>query len=75
MTIKERNQIKQAIRLIHTTGDYDAGMRLLCELVGMTIRSLPVRSTSISELAARPNSKFRVKQRITTGANRGEEGE
>ena len=62
MTKKERQLIRQAIRLIHQEDNYEDGMDILAELAGldMTLRNESKKVTLVSALdaARRPNSDF-----------------
>jgi len=65
VTKKERQLIRQAIRLIHQEDNYDDGMDILANLAGldMTLRNAIKDCGSISalEAAARPDSTFEVR--------------
>ncbi len=64
MTKKDRQLIRQAIRLIHQEDDYLGGMDILARLAGldMTMRNLMDQTVPVSalEVAKRPNSDFGI---------------
>lgn len=67
MKAGERVKLRKAIALLHgdegAGGDYDAGMRILCELAGLEFpaASVKTRPVSLQEVAARPDGEFRVR--------------
>jgi hypothetical protein len=64
MTKKERQLIRQAIRLIHQECNYEDGMDILADLAGLdrSMRDIMDQAGTVSalEVAARPNTDFNV---------------